>query len=70
MSDNARNWLIAIAIVLIVLWVSGSFDKALAPLGLNWGECATNGFGATFCGEELERYEENVAPLTEETGWP
>lgn len=42
-------------------WGAGTFDHALAPLGLNAQDCARNGFGATFCGDALDRYRRDVA---------
>lgn len=54
---NRRAILIAAAIVIgCYLWTQGTFDQALWKVGLNFNECATNGFGATFCGEQLEEY--------------
>lgn len=54
---RAATVLMALAIlVLIALWRGGTFDHALYPIGLNAKECARNGFGAVFCGEELTEY--------------
>lgn len=57
---------IAVVIALLFAYVGGTFDRALAPLGLNWGECATNGFGATFCGDDLDDYRQQVAEPAQE----
>lgn len=46
--------------VLIGFYIHGSFDRPLSSIGLNFHECARNGFGATFCGSELNQYRERV----------
>ena len=50
--------LVVIVIVLIIVgaWTQGTFDNFLWKVGLNYNECATNGFGATFCGDALDEY--------------
>jgi Skp family chaperone for outer membrane proteins len=48
------------AILIIALWARGTFDHALVNIGLNAHRCARNGFGATFCGQELTEYDERV----------
>jgi hypothetical protein len=49
--------LVAIAIVafgaLVGLYFRGNLDRPLYGIGLNYHECARNGLGATFCGDEL-----------------
>lgn len=58
--------LVAIGLVLLgVAYVHGSFDRALSGVGLNFHECKRNGLGATFCGKELEEYEERTAHARE-----
>lgn len=52
--------------IALAAYLSGSMDKTLEPIGLNLNECATNGFGATFCGDDLDRYEERVIRPTRE----
>lgn len=55
-------WRIAIVLVILGLfgaWRGGSFDHVLVNVGLNAKACARNGFGATFCGEELAQYREH-----------
>jgi len=57
------------ALVLVLLiggYVSGTFDHVLYNVGLNYKECARNGFGATFCGDELDQYRERVQGLQTE----
>lgn len=49
-----RVWIALLAIVLFFGWKAGTFDHALVNVGLNAKPCARNGFGATFCGQELE----------------
>ena len=54
---SARELCAAIVVVFVVyLYTQGTFDNFLWRVGLNYQECATNGFGATFCGDQLERY--------------
>lgn len=50
--------------IALAAYLSGSMDKTLEPIGLNLNECATNGLGVTFCGDDLERYEERVVRPT------
>lgn len=60
-SSSRRGWVIAVVIILaIVGWRAGTFDKALVNVGLNAKPCATNGFGATFCGDDLDAYRDQV----------
>lgn len=46
--------------ILAALYFTGRLDYALYPVGLNWHQCDRNGFGATFCGTDLTRYEQRV----------
>jgi len=48
--------------LLVAAWQSGMFDKALHNVGLNAKDCATNAFGATFCGDDLDAYERRFSP--------
>jgi len=50
---------IAIGLVLQV-WSTGTFDNFLWRVGLNSKPCATNGFGATFCGDQLDQYNKRI----------
>ena len=43
----------------ILLWSTGMFDQGLYKFGLNAHECAQNGFGAVFCGDELQEYQQH-----------
>lgn len=57
MSKTTRYWLIAAGVILVALYLHGTFDRALAPLGLNRHSCIETAFGAIKCGEakvELE----------------
>lgn len=49
-------WLLIVLVfvVLFLAWRAGTFDHVLVNVGLNAKPCARNGFGATFCGKELE----------------
>lgn len=47
--------LAAAAVVVALLWFSGSLDKPLSGIGLNKNPCVQNAFGATFCGEDAEQ---------------
>ncbi len=59
--------LVGLAImVTILLWAAGTFDRLLYPVGLNLHECARNGFGATFCGKELDEYRERISRAKQE----
>lgn len=49
------------------LYLHGTFDRALSGVGLNYHECARNGLGATFCGEELTNYRERIAQSKRES---
>ena len=52
-----RTWLVIAVIVFVSVWPTGTFDNFLWRVHLNYNECATNGFGATFCGDALKEYE-------------
>lgn len=58
---------VAVVAVLAVLgfYFSGRLDHALYGVGLNFNECARNGFGATFCGSELDEYRTRVQGVQE-----
>jgi len=63
---NWRSILIVVAVVaLIGFYLHGTFDRVLYGVGLNFNECARNGFGATFCGKELDEYRERVQGVQE-----
>ena len=52
-----------ILVIVFVLWRLGTFDHALYNVGLNAKECARNGYGATFCGKELDEYRERLRSI-------
>jgi hypothetical protein len=52
--------IVGVVALLIAGYVSGQFDHPLYSVGLNFNECARNGFGATFCGSELDEYRERI----------
>src|SRR4029077_12730595 len=57
--DNVKALLIVAAFCFLVfVWTQNTFDNFLWHIGLNHSQCATNGFGATFCGDDLARYEQ------------
>jgi hypothetical protein len=63
-----RSILIPIGLAIAVLigfYLHGSFDRALSGIGLNHHECARNGFGATFCGKELDQYRQRIRAVKE-----
>ena len=66
-SETLRKRLIIGALLAVIalglLWFSGRMDPALSGIGLNKNECGTNGFGATFCGDDLKRNEESLRPI-------
>jgi hypothetical protein len=51
--------------LLLGLYFNGNLDRTLYPVGLNFHECARNGFGATFCGSELDQYRAKVQRVKE-----
>jgi hypothetical protein len=58
-------------VVLVLLaiggfYANGNFDRILYNVGLNFHECARNGFGATFCGKELDQYRERISRVKQE----
>lgn len=55
-----RGVIVGVLVLLAILYFSGSLDRTLAPVGLNFEDCFTNGFGATFCGDELEQYRDSL----------
>ncbi len=59
--SKRRVLALGIIVVISLLWVWGTFDYALVNWGLNAKPCGRNGFGATFCGGDLERYNREVA---------
>jgi hypothetical protein len=60
---------IGVAVIVGLLYFSGTFDKPLFNVGLNFHPCIQNAFGATFCGDDAKRYcREVVEPLTDATG--
>ena len=59
---------VVIVIILVVLWSRGTFDRPLYSIGLNANECARNGFGATFCGKELDAYRAKVRAINAHFG--
>jgi len=52
--------IVAIFCVLLFAWTRGTFDNFLWRVHLNYTTCGTNGFGATFCGKDLERYQQRL----------
>ena len=55
----------AVVLVIAAFYFHGTFDRVLQNVGLNYNECGRNGFGATFCGDELTEYRERVQRITE-----
>jgi uncharacterized membrane protein YhiD involved in acid resistance len=51
--------------ILLGLYFNGNLDRTLYPVGLNFHECARNGFGATFCGKELDEYRARIERVKE-----
>lgn len=58
---NKRMIVGLIVVVLGVLYFTGSLDRMLVNVGLNFKPCAQNGFGATMCGSQLKSYCQNLA---------
>ena len=61
-----RTLIVVVLLLVIAAWRAGSFDHVLYNVGLNAKECARNGFGAVFCGQELTEYREQIARGKEE----
>ena len=57
---------VAVAI-LLGLVLQRQSERTLYPVGLNFHECARNGFGATFCGNELDEYRAKFQRVKETT---
>jgi hypothetical protein len=53
-------WVVLLVVALAFLWTRGSFDHWLYHFHLNYNACGTNGFGATFCRNELNQYEQRL----------
>lgn len=49
-----------VVLLLAAAWGQGVFDNFLWRVGLNYNACATNGYGATFCGADLKRYQQRM----------
>ncbi len=65
--SRKRIVVVAILVIAVVaLWGRGTFDHALVNVGLNAKSCARNGFGATFCGQELDEYRERIGRVKRE----
>ena len=68
-SENFRKRLtvggLLVVLAVMALWFTGSLDGPLSSVGLNKNDCAKNGFGATFCGDDLTTYQRNLGlPIT------
>jgi Skp family chaperone for outer membrane proteins len=55
-----RLLIVVAVLALFAVWRAGTLDHALVNIGLNAKSCARNGFGATFCGSELEEYRARI----------
>lgn len=69
---RGSRWPLVLVLVVALggIWSTGAFDKPLSGVGLNAHECITNGFGATFCGDQAEAYKQRVDRLTRSLGTP
>ena len=63
---GVRLVVVVLIITLFAGWRAGTFDQVLYKVGLNAKECARNGLGATFCGQELTEYRERITKAKEE----
>jgi hypothetical protein len=52
--------IVAVFLAFAFLWTQGMFDLVLCKVHLNYQECGTNGFGATFCGDDLKQYNARI----------
>jgi hypothetical protein len=60
MPKTAKYWLTAAVLVLAALYLHGTFDRALAPLGLNLHSCLETPLGAIKCGDQKAEFEHEV----------
>ncbi len=64
--QTVRRIVGVVVAVLLVLYFTGRLDHVLYPVGLNLNECAKNGYGSVYCGDELTQYRNSVVrPLHE-----
>lgn len=62
-----RRIIIVLALLALAsVYFTGTLDRLLYPVGLNFKTCARNGFGATFCGQELDEYNERLGRVREQ----
>ncbi|HWF31179.1 MAG TPA: hypothetical protein VG188_01335 [Solirubrobacteraceae bacterium] len=70
--QTGRKWPALLTVIVLIVFVggylSGTFDHVLYNVGLNYKECARNGFGATFCGSELDQYRERIQSVQTRLG--
>jgi hypothetical protein len=65
-AQTIRRIVGGVVVALLILYFTGRLDHALYPVGLNLNECAKNGYGAVYCGDELTEYRNKVVqPLSE-----
>jgi hypothetical protein len=57
---SPRLMILVGVLLLVGVWSTGMFDHSLASAGLNARECGRNGFGVTFCGDELKQYNQKI----------
>lgn len=55
-----KGIVIVVVAVVAAMYFSGRLDYALYNVGLNFHQCARNGFGATFCGSDLTAYQQRL----------
>jgi hypothetical protein len=71
-SAKTRQWILAGLLILVLalfgLWETGRMDTTLAGIGLNKNDCIKNGFGATFCGNDAKKYEQNLQSIQNAVG--
>jgi hypothetical protein len=60
--------LLLLVLALLGLWTTGRMDTTLAGVGLNYHDCVKNAFGATFCGADAKKYEQNVQSIEDSLG--
>lgn len=65
--DNwtVRLGIVALLVIIGIAWHAGTFDHLLYNVGLNAKPCARNGFGAVFCGKELEERRQQAEEIRE-----
>lgn len=66
MTTKSKYVILATVAAFFAIYLSGSLDRPLSSVGLNYHECGTNAFGATFCGDQLDEYNQKLEAVKRE----